>query len=88
MRDGLLPISQEAMIAGSRENISYHVPSGPTQTNAQLDAIARDLGPINRVRTVLVPHRQTLRVLNTSPHLQSFSLPDARYFTTPLTLSN
>lgn len=91
MRDGLLPISQEAMIAGSRENISYHVPSGPTQTNAQLDAIARDLGPINRVRTVLVPHRQTLRVLNThltSPHLQSLSLPDARYFATPLTLSN
>lgn len=49
MRDGLLPISQEAMIAGSRENISYHVPSGPAQSNAQLDAIARDLGPNNKV---------------------------------------
>ena len=49
MRDGLLPISQEAMIAGSREHISYHIPSGPAQTNAHLDAIARDLGPNNKV---------------------------------------
>ena len=51
------PISQEAMIAGSHEHISYHMPSGPAQTNAHLDAIARDLGPNNKViERVLSPH--------------------------------
>lgn len=45
MKCGLLPISQEAMIVGP---VSYHEFEGIVDENER-EAIARDLGPNNKV---------------------------------------
>lgn len=46
MKQGLLPISQESLICGE---VSYYDYKGIVVDEAEMDVLARTLGPINKV---------------------------------------